>query len=241
MNEPVVDYYIWPHYFFFQVLPYIVAAVFFLGCFVRLLISPYTWKSQSSEFLNKRGLLWGSNLFHIGILLLLAGHLFGLFLPAPWLDLIGFTPPVHQMIEVIAGGIAATICVLGLLILIFRRLFSKRVRVNSRWSDWWVLLILGLALGFGVNTLIWGAINDSSGVTLVAAGDYVRDLFSFWSDAWRYTLDLPIWMKLHMEFGLLVFLCVPFTRLVHAWSGIFTPFYLFRPMQLMRLGVWLEK
>ncbi len=235
LTQPVGWGTAWVHFFFFQFLPYFVAAVFILGCFIRLLVSPYTWKSQSSEFLDKRTMFWDSNLFHLGILLLLAGHLFGLFLKPNWLDLIGFYPHVHQLVEVIAGGIAATICIIGLVLFFFRRVFSSRVRANTRPSDWWVLLVLGLALGFGATCVIESAIYDESGKTIVYLGEYVRSLFSFDHNAWRYIRPVPIWQKLHVGFGLLVFASVPFTRLVHAWSGIFTPFYLFRPMQIMRV------
>jgi nitrate reductase gamma subunit len=40
----------------------------------------YTWKSDSSQLLRKKGMLVGSNLFHIGIILLFFGHFVG-FIP----------------------------------------------------------------------------------------------------------------------------------------------------------------
>ncbi|MDR0478667.1 MAG: respiratory nitrate reductase subunit gamma, partial [Burkholderiaceae bacterium] len=40
--------------------------------------------------------------------------------------------------------------------------------------------------------------------------------------------------KVHIFFGMTVFLVFPFTRMVHVWSGFGTAAYLFRPYQLVR-------
>ena len=65
------------HNFFFNVYPYICLAVFFMGSLARFDRDQYTWKSDSSQLLRAGQLRWGSNLFHVGILFLFFGHLFG--------------------------------------------------------------------------------------------------------------------------------------------------------------------
>lgn len=80
------------HFLIFGVLPYVVIAVLVVGSLLRFILAPYSWKSQSSEILDKKDLFWGANLFHIGVIFLFCGHCFGLFTPTAWLNAVGLTP-----------------------------------------------------------------------------------------------------------------------------------------------------
>ena len=51
------------------------------GCWVRFDTSRYTWKPAQAKCFNLAICVWQSNLFHIGILIVLLGHLFGMFTP----------------------------------------------------------------------------------------------------------------------------------------------------------------
>jgi nitrate reductase gamma subunit len=62
------------HQLLFGIYPYVCLAVFLLGSLVRFEREQYTWKSDSSQMLRTGQLRWGSNLFHIGILMLFFGH-----------------------------------------------------------------------------------------------------------------------------------------------------------------------
>ena len=73
----------------FGIFPYIALSIFLLGSLVRFEREQYTWKSGSSQMLRRRGMTWASNLFHIGILGLLAGHAVGLLTPIAVFDAIG--------------------------------------------------------------------------------------------------------------------------------------------------------
>ena len=50
--------------------PYLCLTVFLLGSLVRFDREQYTWRSGSSQLLRRRQLTWGSNLFHVGILVI---------------------------------------------------------------------------------------------------------------------------------------------------------------------------
>ena len=54
--------------FFLGTFPYIALSVLLIGSLARYERDPYTWKSSSSQLLRRRMLTWGSNLFHVGIL-----------------------------------------------------------------------------------------------------------------------------------------------------------------------------
>ena len=61
--------------------PYLCLTVFRLGSLIRFDREQYTWRSGSSQLLRRRQLALGSNLFHIGVLFIFAGHLVGLLTP----------------------------------------------------------------------------------------------------------------------------------------------------------------
>ena len=50
--------------------PYLCLTVFIVGSIVRFDREQYTWRSGSSQLLRRRQLMWGSNLFHVGILII---------------------------------------------------------------------------------------------------------------------------------------------------------------------------
>src|SRR5690606_9143518 len=138
------------HYFFFGVYPYIALAVFLFGSLARFEREQYTWKSDSSQLLKRGALRWGSNLFHIGILSLFFTHLFGLLTPPAVYHAIGLSTGAKQTMAVVVGAILGVICLIGLLILIYRRMSEPRLRATSRMSDWvtliWILIVLSLGL-----------------------------------------------------------------------------------------------
>ena len=67
--------------FFFGIYPYLAIGVMIIGSILRYDRDPYSWKADSSQLMSRKGLRWGSNLFHVGILLLFMGHLVGLLTP----------------------------------------------------------------------------------------------------------------------------------------------------------------
>lgn len=224
------------HFLIYGALPYIVMAVLFVGSIGRFILAPYTWKSQSSQILDRHEIMWGANLFHIGVIFLFCGHCAGLFTPPEVLDAFGLTPPIHQMVEIFTGGFFAILALIGIGMLIARRLGNPRVRISSRSSDFLVLALILLVLALGVCCIINAYFTDRSGKDIVIFGEWVRGLFTFNPSAWTLMLDVPIWQKLHIFVGLLIFLVVPFTRLIHIWSGYLSPLYLIRPPQIMRIN-----
>jgi nitrate reductase gamma subunit len=61
--------------------PYLCLTVFLVGSWLRFDREQYTWRSGSSQLLRRRQLTWGSNLFHVGILVIFLGHFVGLLTP----------------------------------------------------------------------------------------------------------------------------------------------------------------
>lgn len=64
------------HTFLFQYLPYIAGALFVCGVTYRIAAQGKTVQAYSTQFLSNDPLLkWGSNLFHVGIILVFFGHI----------------------------------------------------------------------------------------------------------------------------------------------------------------------
>ena len=72
----------WLNTLLFGIYPYIAFAVFVIGCVIRFDREQYSWKASSSQLLDRSSLRLGSNLFHVGVLLIIVGHLVA-FGPAP--------------------------------------------------------------------------------------------------------------------------------------------------------------
>src|SRR3546814_7532753 len=94
--------------FLFGGFPYICMAVFFLGSWARFDRSQYTWRAQSSQLLRRKQLIWGSILFHLGILGLFFGHFFGLLTPPEIYHALGLSVKAKQLLAIVAGGGLAT-------------------------------------------------------------------------------------------------------------------------------------
>src|SRR5262245_40389101 len=110
--------------FLFGFYPYLCMVSFFLGRWARFDRRQYTWRAQSSQLLRRKQLMWGSILFHVGILGLFFGHFVGLLTPEVVLESTGLSVRAHQMLAIIAGSILATVCFIGMTMLIHRRLFD---------------------------------------------------------------------------------------------------------------------
>lgn len=218
--------------FLFGIYPYLALAILLLGCFIRFDRDPFTWKSDSSELLRKRQLRIGSNLFHYGVLVVIGGHFVG-FLTPDWAIRWALDPAQHQLIAMLAGGIAGVVAIIGLSILIHRRLGEVRIRHNSRKWDIAIVLMLWLQLTLGLLTVPLSAQHMDGAMfeTMVA---YVKGIVTFHGGVADLLVGTPIVYRLHIFLGFTIFLVSPFTRMVHIWSGIGALAYVFRPYQIVR-------
>lgn len=220
LNELVFGYY-----------PYLALSVFLLGSLVRFERDQFTWRSGSSQLLRTKNMRLASNLFHIGILLLFFGHLFGLLTPSWMYHGLGISASAKQIIAIVAGGIFGLICFVGLSMLLFRRLFDARIRATSSGSDHFILILLYVQLILGLATLPL-SMTHLDGANMVALANWAQHIVTFRPGAAEFVVDTHWVFKAHIVLGLTMFLVFPFTRLVHIWSA--PVWYLGRSYQLVR-------
>ena len=212
-------------YFLFQILPYIALSVLLLGSIVRFDRDPYGWRSKSSQLLRRRQLAWGSNLMHVGILVILLGHIAGLLTPLQFFEWVGISHGAKQIMAMTVGGIAGVFCFIGLVILLHRRLSDPRIRANSSFADIAVLVLLLAQLSLGMLTITVSAQN-LDGHEMVKFMNWAQHIVTFRPGAADFVRDVALVFKCHLTLGMFIFIVFPFTRLVHIWSA--PVFYIFR-------------
>jgi nitrate reductase gamma subunit len=202
--------------FFFGIYPYIAITVFFLGSLLRYDRDQYTWKASSSQLLSKKDMRLGSNLFHIGIIALFFGHLMGLLTPH-WAYHFMISAGDKQMMAMTAGGIFGVTCLVGMVLLIRRRMLDARIRATSQATDLPILLVLFVQLVLGLITIPFSA-QHMDGSSMLALASWAQHLLTFQGDAASFVAGEAFIFKIHLVLGLTIFLVFPFTRLVHVWS-----------------------
>jgi len=204
--------------FFFGIYPYIAIAVMILGSMIRYDREPYSWRSQSSQFLRKRQLMWGSNLFHVGIIFLFFGHFVGLLTPHSVYELV-ISVENKQLLAIIAGSIAGTACFIGLTLLVHRRLTDPRIRKTSTTMDIAILLILWVQLALGLITVPF-SLAHADGSVMLRLSDWAQRILTFRIEGTPQLIQGLDWpYQVHLILGLTIFLLFPFSRLVHIWSA----------------------
>jgi nitrate reductase gamma subunit len=196
-------------------------------------VEPFSWKSDSSQFLRHGQLRWRSNLFHIGVLGIFAGHFTGLLTPLTVWHALGVSPAEKQLTAIVGGGIFGLMCVIGLGMLFLRRLSDPRIRATSRPMDVLVLILLLAQVVLGLVGIPL-SMQHMDGSEIVKFMGWAQRIWTFRGGAVELVANVSIVFKLHMVLGLTILLVFPFTRLVHIWSGFASVFYLLRPYQLVR-------
>ena len=218
--------------FLFGIYPYVCLSILLIGSLIRFDREPYTWKSDSSQTLRKGQLRLGSNLFHYGVIVVILGHFAG-FLAPDWAVAWALSPVGHQLLAMVVGGIAGLIAIIGLTILLARRLGDPRIRLNSRKWDIAVAGMLWLQLALGLLTVPLSAYH-MDGAMFEALASYVKGIVTFDGSTVALMKGVPVIYKMHIFLGFTIFLVSPFTRMIHIWSGAGALAYLFRPYQIVR-------
>ena len=216
----------------FGVYPYLAGTIFLLGSLIRFDRDQFTWKAHSSQMLSNKNMRLASNLFHVGVILLFIGHFVGLLTPPELFHALGVSAPAKQLLAVVAGGVFGLMCLVGLTMLVQRRLTDPRIRANSTRMDIFILLLLYAQLILGLLTVPVSLMHLDGGNMLLLM-QWARNVVTFDPlEAVAAIGPIGFLFKLHIVLGLTIFLVFPFSRLVHIWSAPLT--YPARPYQVVR-------
>ncbi len=198
--------------------PYLAVTVLVIGSILRFDADQYSWRSQSSQFLRRKQMMIGSNLFHMGVLVLLVGHFVGLLTPVTVIDRLGIGHDVKQLMALVVGGVAGIAAFVGCTLLLHRRLFDPRIRRSSSIGDIADLVLIWSQLVLGILTTYW-TIEHLDGSEMLRFMSWAQGVLTFDPAAPDAIKEVALVYKLHIILGLTLFLITPFTRLVHIWSA----------------------
>jgi nitrate reductase gamma subunit len=225
MSTAVANIFIW------MVMPYVSMIIFIVGHIWRYRRDQFGWTSRSTQLLEGHWLGWGSVLFHYGALAAIAGHILGILVPEQATNAIGISEHAYHVLAADAGTIAGTICFIGLIILIGRRAFIRRVRATTSAVDLFVFIVLAVIIGLGLGETMAVNLLGHGYDYRPTVGVWFRSLFLFNPNT-SIMSSAPIIYQLHAASPWLLYALWPFSRLVHAWS--YPIQYLSRPYILYR-------
>jgi nitrate reductase gamma subunit len=210
----------------FIVFPYLAVFLAVFGSLVRYFIDRFTYSSLSSELVEHKVLFWGIVPWHYGVIPILFIHVGGFAIPQI-MSLIHSNANRLYVVELI-GKFLAFSALVGIIILILRRLTQSRIRSITTAMDWVVLALLFIQIFLGLWVSLfyrWGAIWFLETVTV-----WVQSLAKFQPQTLTLT-PLPLVPKLHFLNATLLIALFPFTRLVHLVTFPIT--YLWRRFQIV--------
>ncbi|MEU5957616.1 respiratory nitrate reductase subunit gamma [Streptomyces sp. NPDC047525] len=214
------------------VLPYVSIALLISGTVWRARYDRFGRTSHSSQLHESRLLRIGSPLFHFGMLFVVLGHVVGLLIPQSWTDAVGVSDHTYHLVAVGTGAVAGAAAVIGIGVLVHRRLTVPAVRRATLRSDHLMYTFLLGAIVLGLLATILNSTGATDGYNYrEGISPWFRSLFTFSPD---HTLmaGAPLAFKLHILFGFTLFALIPYSRLVHMFSApvryVFRPFVVYR-------------
>ncbi|MBI5572197.1 MAG: respiratory nitrate reductase subunit gamma [Desulfomonile tiedjei] len=211
----------WLNTLAFLIFPYVMLTFFVVGHAYRYLTDRFDWNSKSSELLEKESMRYAILLFHWGIIFTFLGHFFGLLTPQWLLDKVGITAAIHDFVAIKTGMLFGLMTLIGLILLLWRRVTNSKVWSAGSINDVVVVILLIFVVFFGTyNTFVAGY------DVLNTIAPWIRSIVTFSPDP-GLMLPVPWSYKIHILGAFAVLGFSPFSRLVHIWSVPVT--YMVRP------------
>ena len=211
---------------FFVIFPYIAVTLFIAVTIYRSIFRPFTISSLSSQLLERKKLYWGSIPFHYGIVLILLIHLLALIFPKVLLLWNAVT--IRLYLLEFTGFVLGLWCIVGLIVLLWRRVSVPNIKAVTTPMD---LVVLLLVLG-SVITGVLIASGYRFGSTWFT-GVFTPYLWSLLILQPRPELIAPLpWLiQLHVLNNFILLAIFPFSRLIHIITWPLG--YVFRPWQIV--------
>lgn len=214
------------NYFLFIGLPYASLLIFIIGWAYKYNQKSFQVSSLSTQFLEGRKLFWGSQPFHWGIVVVLLGHLIGFLFPRTIMAWNGM--PVRLLILEVTALIFSLSALLGVILLIYRRITNKRVRILTSKADILVYIVIFIQIATGIWIALffrWGSSWYAS--TMVP---YLKSVLYLSPDI-DAVAQMPFMVKAHVVSAFALVGLIPFTRFSHFM--VFPISYYWRDPQLV--------
>lgn len=208
--------------FLWGVAPYLSLTTLIVATAIRRVYFARTWTAKSSEFLEKKQERIATPLFHLAILMVFAGHVGGLLVPEEVTESLGVSETMYHAVALGMGGLAGIMLAVAVVLLIKRRFAdTKRMRVNTSTMDKIMYVLLAFTIIAGLTATLTNA--DGNFNYRESLSPWIRGVLILQPDP-SLMVHAPIPFKVHMCGWMVLFAVLPFTRLVHLFSGITAPF-----------------
>lgn len=201
--------------FWWVIFPYATIIIMIVGLLYRFAFRQLTWAAPSTEFFEKKWLRIGSPLFHWGIIFAFIGHIMGIVVPIEFYHAIGVSDHLYHIGAVVGGSTAGLMIVIGLVILLIRKMVFDPVRVHATFADFFSVIALLIVSGVGTYMTIFPTPEAFDYRTTI--GPWFRSLFVL-NPQYELMENIPFVFKLHTLTAFALFASIPFTRLVHFYS-----------------------
>ena len=200
------------------IIPYVAIATFVLGHIWRYRYDKFGWTTRSSQLYESRLLRLGSPLFHYGILLVIAGHVFGILVPEAATSAVGISEHAYHVVAVALGSVSGFMTVAGMAILIYRRRVTGPVFSATTRNDKAMYVLLAATILAGLSTTVLGNLLGHLYDYRLTIAPYFRSIFYAHPDV-SLINAAPIGFQIHAMLAWVLFAAWPFTRLVHVFSA----------------------
>lgn len=257
----------------FGYLPYAVVLVFIVGVVFRLArwlmprgltglynvnatVNGYSYPRITVEILKRIFLFYtlpntdsllfvGSLLFHWGIWIALVGHL-GVVLPQQSLEALGITPKLHVELARVIGGLGGLMSLVGILILLARRLTTRTIRVGgfevklpmrtfSFLDDYFADALLLLIIVFGLIQTLWLEYVEP-GFFEYTVAPWISNLLSLnVAKAVAYLANAPLTTQIHVILAMIFIAYFPWGKMMHLFDLIYISPTVARPSIRVRV------
>lgn len=198
--------------FFFGVYPYICLVIMTIGLIARYMAAPGEWNARSSNLFAKKSLATGSFIFHYAIIMAFFGHIIGLLIPAYILNAIGLSHNVHEAVAAFFGRILAPCVLIGLAILLWRRVVTRPVWATTVPMDIVVVVFIMWQACTGGFQDFFSSFNVFNTVA-----PWIRGILTCNPEP-ELMLHVPGYLKVHVVCGFAIIAMIPLSRLIHFFS-----------------------
>ena len=212
-------------------VPYVAFTSFLLGHLWRYRHDQFGWTTRSSQLYESRLLRLGSPLFHFGLLAVLGGHVLGILVPSRWTTALGVSDFAYHLGSVSLGTLSGLATVVGLAILLYRRITVPAVRKATNRMDTIMYTLLSAAILSGMLNTVGSNLIGGGYDYRATVSPWFRSLFTL-SPQPELMTTTPISFQVHNIVVLTLLAIWPYTRLVHVFSAPLG--YLTRPYVVYR-------
>jgi len=194
----------------FVVLPYFAFVTLPFVSIARYKRQPRAYMKRASRTIENRRHFLAVVPFHIGIFVVLAGHLLAFFIPGGLLA--WNSRPIRLYALEVTGLAFGILTLVGMIGAITRRMGNPKLKSATTTMDWALYALLLVQVILGISVAVFNRWGSSWFATVLTP--YLWSLFALRPDT-SFITGLPVLTKLHIVNAYLLFLIFPHTRLVH--------------------------